>query len=116
MLKFSFVFLAVFFFSISVQAVTGCVSANKSTIYTNLRSGTIYNSSTVSTPGSGCFYITTATACTIRFSSSNQVPGSLGDDTTQLCPIDDYIWVMMILFGGLGYYVLRKNALKLNFS
>ena len=114
MLKFSFIFFAVFFFSISVKATVGCIITSRSTIYTNFRNGTTYNAS----PGNfnsdpGCLFIFTGGACTIR----NTGTGFFGDTVNpQECPIDDYIWVMMILSGGIGYFVLRKNALKLNFA
>ena len=112
MLKYLIAFLLFFVVSTSVNATVGCIRTTRTTIYTNLRSGTQYNSSPGNiAAGPGCLFIFTGGPCTIR---SGIAGGFFGDTVNpQECPIDDYIWVMMILFGGLGYFALRKNALKL---
>ena len=112
MSKFFIAFLLFFSVSTLVNATVGCIRTDRSTIYTSLRSGTQYNASPAIAAGAGCLFIFTGGACTIR---SGIGAGFLGDTANpKECPIDDYIWVMMILFGGLGYYVLRKNAPKLS--
>ena len=113
MVKFFIVFLFVFIMSVSLRAATGCVpNSNTTRIHTSYNSSTgNYRANTFSTLGVGCAwnFISPSTACNV---GSGVGAGFLAVDSPQFCPIDDYIWVLMILFGGLGYFVLRKNALK----
>ena len=106
-------FLLFFVISTSVNAASGCIRASRNRIYTSFQSGINWKSSPFTNSSAGCLFIFTGAACTITSNGS----GFLGDTVNpQQCPIDDYIWVMMIIFGGLGYFVLRKNALKLSIA
>ncbi|TKC05710.1 hypothetical protein FA048_18535 [Pedobacter polaris] len=115
MLKFIAFFLFFIFTSIQSKAATGCVpNANKTRIYTKRDGGpssTIYKSSPFSTANSGCLYVGSS-PCTITGVGA----GTLGDTTLVACPIDDYIWLLMISFGGLGYFALRKKPMIFHYS
>ena len=109
MLKFLVAFLLFFVVSRSANAISGCINASRSTIYTNFQSGTTWKSNQFSN-ASPCLYIYTGAPCTISGIGS----GQLGDTANpRECPIDDYIWVMMILFGGVGFYIIRQKNMRL---
>ncbi len=110
MQKVLFAFLLVFLVCTSVNAATGCVNASRTIIYTTSHPSGYWRSNSGVNAPNGCLYNTSGTPCNIQGGAANE--GLLGDDTSIACPIDDYVWVMMILFGGLGYFVLRKNNLK----
>jgi hypothetical protein len=112
MLKCIIFLLPIALLSINVKAATGCVlTSNKSKIYTKKNGGagsTDYRTTNVSTATAGCVYAQTATSCTVGGSG----PGFLGDTTILNCPIDDYAWLILLLFGGLGFLHVRKKALN----
>jgi hypothetical protein len=113
MLKSITFILIIALLSIKVKAATGCVlTSDKSKIYTKKNGGagsTDYRTTNVSTALSGCVYKQTTTSCTVGGSG----PGFLGDTTVLNCPIDDYVWLILLLFGGLGFVHIRnKNWLK----
>ena len=116
MLKFLVAFLMFLAVSTSANAQAGCIDANRTLIYTNQHTSGYWRTNTFFSPSPDCSFIITGGPCTIGTGNGSS-SGSLGNrSNTQPCPIDDYIWVMMILFGGLGYFVLRKNAQLLSFS
>lgn len=113
MIKFLIGFLIFIFISTSSSATTGCIDASKALIYTSYQSGQNYYRSSVSTPSSpGCLFASTGGICSIGGPGANN--GLLGDTNLEECPIDDYAWLILLLFGGLGFVHLRKKNLILN--
>jgi hypothetical protein len=114
MLKLFIIVILVFIAPFSVRAANGCVkNEDGSKIYTSLNSGTDYNKNgtTVNLTG-GCSwnFISPSTPCTV---SSPAKPGFLAIISPQLCPIDDYIWIMITLIGGFGYLFIRRRNMQL---
>lgn len=111
MFRYLIAFLLFFLVSTSSNAAPGCVNAAKNIIYTNTHPSGYWRSNSGVNASAGCFYYTSGTVCSIGSVGANN--GLLGDTSNPLeCPIDDYIGIMMILFTGLGYFVLRKNGLE----
>lgn len=112
MFRFIIAFLLFFLVSTSSNAVPGCVNGARNAIHTSLHPSGKYwqNSSTSSSPG--CLYFYTGGICSIGSQNANN--GMLGDTANpQECPIDDYIWIMMILLGALGFYFIRQKNVHL---
>ena len=111
MLKFIILLSIIVLISITVRAATGCVlTSDKSKIYTKKNGGASsidYRTTNVSTALSGCVYAQTTTSCTVGGSG----PGFLGDTVVLNCPIDDYIWLILLFFGGLGFVNVRNKCL-----
>lgn len=111
MFKFIIFLLSIALLSITVKAATGCVlTSNKSKIYTKKNGGagsTDYRTTNVSTALSGCEYAQTTTSCTVGGSG----PGFLGDTVVLNCPIDNYVWLILLFFGGLGFVHVRNKCL-----
>ncbi|MFI5450538.1 hypothetical protein ACHMWN_00095 [Pedobacter sp. UC225_61] len=113
MLKFFIVFLVAFGMVISVNGATGCVlNSNLTKIYTSLQSGTTYRSTTSSTALSGCVYKQTTNSCTV----SGLGAGFKGDTTILNCPIDNYVWLILLSLGGLGFMHIRKKSSLIPFK
>ncbi|MFA6277337.1 MAG: hypothetical protein WC622_11340 [Pedobacter sp.] len=111
MFKFLITLLVAFGLISSANAATGCIlTSNKTKIYTSLISGTNYRSTTSSTSPAGCTYKQTGGSCTV----ANAGPALLGTTTNLECPIDDYVWLIMLTLGGLGFVYIRKKNLILN--
>ena len=111
MFKFFILFIATFGMVISVKATTGCIlSSNLTKIYTSVQNGTNYKSNSSSTALSGCTYKQTTSPCTV----SGSGPAFLGDTAILNCPIDNYTWLILIFFSGLGFVYVRKKNLVLN--
>ncbi|MFI5450539.1 hypothetical protein ACHMWN_00100 [Pedobacter sp. UC225_61] len=110
MLKFIVFLLTISLLSVTVKAATGCVlNSNLTKIYTKKNGGassTDYRTTNVSTALSGCVYAQTTTSCTVDGSG----PGFLGDTTVLNCPIDDYVWLVLLFFGGFGFVHVRNKA------
>ena len=112
MFRFFIAFLLFFLVSTSSNAVTGCIDGARTAIYTSLSTNGKYWQGTPASSGAGCFFIYTGGGCKIGNVASNN--GLLGDDSNpKQCPIDDYVWVMMILFGGVGFYIIRQKNMRL---
>ena len=112
MLKILICFLLFIFVSGSVEAATGCVNANRTIIYSSYntkKNHWLLNSA--SPVPNGCFYYTSGTTCNIEGGVANE--GLLGDTSNLECPIDDYIWVMVVLIGGVGFYIIRQKNIRL---
>ena len=109
MLKFLITF---FLFSLTVilaNAQLGCIDGAGAihTSYQNVSKG--YYTAPAYPPSSGCSFVRDGGGCKI-----NSVSGfSLGNRTIEECPIDDYIWVMIALFGGVGFYIIRQKNMRL---
>ncbi len=115
MLKLLIAFILFLAFSISVNAGPGCINASRDLIYTNYQNGQQYWRGTPTPSSPGCLFISTGGVCSIGSNGANN--GLLGDTTNvQECPIDDYIWLMIPLIGGLGYYTLRKKLINQSFA
>ena len=116
---FSFLFL-VFAFLSSKATVYGCVPNSNTVVnYTTLVSGTTFSKTgTIVNLGPGCAWIwrIPSTACTVNGTGTGSGAGFQGVDTPQFCPIDDYVWLIMIIFGGLGYVYVRQKKHHLSFS
>lgn len=89
----------------SANAQTGCIdgSGKIHTSYKNAAQG--YNANPSYAPSSGCSYIPTGGGCKIGGASGF----FLGNQGQESCPIDDYVWVLATLLGGLGFYFIRKK-------
>lgn len=112
MLKFLTLFLLACVLSISANAATGCVNASRTTIYTSFQNGQQYWRTSPSTSSSpGCFFVYTGGVCSIGSFGANN--GYLGDTNVEECPIDDYVWIMIALLGGLGYLVIRQRNIRI---
>ena len=112
MQRFLVAFLLFILISTSASAVPGCINASRTAIHTSLHPSGKYwqNSSTSSSPG--CLYVYTGGICSIGSQNANN--GMLGDTANpQECPIDDYVWVMVALLGGLGFYIIRQKNMRL---
>ncbi|MBB2147258.1 hypothetical protein GM921_17285 [Pedobacter sp. LMG 31464] len=91
--------------SISAKAIDGCVSnTDQSKIYTT-KSGSKYKTTPFTLLGAGCTWIFTSGTCKI----SPNISGKLAFPTVQSCPIDDYVWVILLFFGALGFVHVRKR-------
>ena len=113
MLKFLVTFLLFFVVSTSANAVQGCIDGTRTKIHTTFQNGQQYWRTSFTASSPGCLYVYTGAVCSIGVNFANN--GFLGDDANpQQCPIDDHVSVLTILFGCIGYFVLSKNALKLN--
>ncbi|MFI5450537.1 hypothetical protein ACHMWN_00090 [Pedobacter sp. UC225_61] len=111
MIKFFIVFLFAFGMVLSVKATTGCIlNSNLTKIYTSVQNGTNYKSNSSSTALAGCTYKQTTSPCTV----SGSGPAFLGDTAILNCPIDNYTWLILVSFGGLGFVYIRKKNLILN--
>ena len=93
------------------KAATGCVlNSNKSKIYTKRSGGTsstIYKTSPSTNATSGCTFVQSTSACTV----SGLGAGFIGNTTTENCPIDDYVWLILVFFGGIGFVYVRNKSL-----
>lgn len=100
-------FLIIYSFS---NAQTGCVrTALPTRIYTSLISGTSYRSTTFTDASAGCQYALTANTCSVSGFTGTAFKGQVG---VVNCPLDNDIWEITVLLGGIGCLVIRKNALK----
>ena len=112
MQRFLAVFLLLFLLSTSVHAAQGCIDAARTRIYTTQPTNNKYwYTSPFSTAPGGCFYVYTGAGCKIGNVGANN--GFLGDTTNLVCPIDDYIGVMVALMAGLGFYIIRQKNMSL---
>lgn len=106
MLKYFFILFLIFIITYQSYAGVGCVVG--STNYTKLKNGNTYRKSgTKVTLGVGCaWYYATPSACTV---DGGVGAGLRAYDTPQSCPIDDYVGLIIIAFGGLGYFFIKKK-------
>ena len=115
MLKFLIAFLLFFVVSTSANAVQGCIDVTRTEIHTTFQNGQQYWRTSFTASSPGCLFVYTGAVCSIGANFANN--GQLGDTANpQQCPIDDNISVLTIIFGGLGYFALRKNVLKLSIA
>lgn len=103
-------FLCLVLISSTVFAVNGCYISNTGVIYTSQIGGSgKYNASPSQIIGTGaCLIGVSGGACTV-----NNVPGTTGDYSLSYCPIDDYIWLLIIASSLAGYGFLQKKILIL---
>lgn len=112
MFKFFAAFSLFLIISTTSTAITGCIDVARTRIYTNQHPSGYWRTNTFSTAQSGCFYVYTGAICSIGFIGANN--GYLGDTSNpQECPIDDYIWIMVVLVGDLGYCIIRRRNMQL---
>jgi len=115
--------------SISVFGAEGCLVGN--TLYTsqNGNSGSLLyydNGIFASTTNATGYCIkngTTSGSCRLRFFNlftlswqygSFGQSGDFGDVRPTYCPLDDFIWFLLIPFVGLGFYCTRKQQLSIS--
>lgn len=112
MLKYFFIlFLICIIYTKSYAQNIGCTVGT--TNYTTLSSGTTYNKNgTKVTLGGACtwFYTAGTNSCTV---SGGVGSGRKAWDMPQNCPIDDYAGLIVIAFGGLGFFFIKKRGLIL---
>lgn len=89
---------------------TGCYIQSTGKIYKTLKSGIEYKTSpTISITGNICLFNGAGATCKVKISGSF-VFGLAGNWNVLYCPIDDYVWLMLLGFGIIGFSFLRKNS------
>lgn len=104
--------LCILLFSQLANATTGCVSnSNPTKIYTTYSAPNYRHNGTIVNLNAGCQwdYMEPATPCTI---SGPVGAGLLALDSPQLCPIDDYMGLMLVILTGIGYLFIRKRTIQ----
>lgn len=96
-------------------AADGCLRNSNGQLY-RTKSGSYYKTtSPVANPhATYCIRLSSSTTCYIK-SGNNYYPGKLVTYVPPIgCPIDDYVYVLMLLAGCVGYWFLsKKEALSL---
>jgi len=106
MLKSLYLILFILLLSGALKAQTGCIpSSNTSRIYTTFVSGTTYSKANFVTLTGGCSWnLTPGSPCIVGGGVGS---GILGQSSPQVCPIDSYI-PLLILLCNIGYFALAK--------
>lgn len=109
MLKFLVAFLLFFLMSTLTKAANGCVdNVNTNILYTTTTGNGSYNKNTFMTLSAGCSWQYTSNPVTSCNINGNVQPGYLAN-TSEACPIDDYVLLMVSLLGSFGCFVIRKS-------
>ena len=112
MSKFLVAFSILCLFSFTANAAAGCINAARNRIYTSQHPSGYWRTNSSSTSTAGCLYVYTGGICSIGSVGANN--GYLGDTVNaQECPIDDYAGVMVVLFGALSYFIIRRTNTRL---
>lgn len=100
------IFLSLLVMSSAAFAVNGCYISNTGIIYTNSTGGSgKYNTSPSQNIGTGaCLNGASGGACTV-----NNLPGTIGDYSVTYCPLDDYVWLLIIGSSIVGFGFLRNR-------
>ena len=110
--------------------LNGFLNINNQRIYLQTYSGTIFNASSGVNysewnldevrPLNACFsfVVTSVNGCTIRKIVAGVTTNAAGDygyfTNTIKCPLDDYIWLLILPLSIFGFYIMRKiNLLNL---
>jgi hypothetical protein len=112
MLKYLSLLVFVLLICNEVNATPGCVDAAQTRIYTNTHPSGYYRTNAFNTSNSGCYYYYSGAMCSIGSAGANN--GYMGDTANvQLCPMDDYVWVILAVLGGFGYWTIRQRNLRI---
>lgn len=118
-MKFYFALFALLVYSSTSIAQTqysnGCYVASERAIYLIIggRCSVGYQDCNVSTTGN---YVVIRNPSTIPCTTctglgSPAKSGTLADLTVIRCPLDEYIWLLILSLGTIGFYLMRKRSL-----
>ncbi len=123
---FSLIFIFLFIYNFRLFAQTGCyVSTAPATFAPNsignagpagvqrpTYTGSLALQGTTTCPRVKTFGNTSIGVCYIRTGpSTNYVytSGNIYNYVPENCPLDDYVWVIVVAIGGIGFVMLRKS-------
>jgi hypothetical protein len=111
MLRYLILLFFALLLSAEVNATAGCVDAAKTTIYTSQHPSGYYRTNSFNSSAAGCYYYYSGAICSIGSAGANN--GYMGDTSNvQLCPIDDYVWIIIAVLGGFGYWTIRQRNMR----
>jgi len=114
-IRYFLIFLFLLSISYQSKAQSGCYVSSDANIYTSSRSNGTFRYSTGATPilNANCVSVS-GTVCdvydTFIIVRINERSGYLSTYAFP-CPLDNYIWLLILPLGGLGFHYMRKRSL-----